>query len=306
MVFLTAITPAKADASFINTGSLNTSREWHTTTLLLNGSVLVAGGKTALSFGAGALNTSELYNPSSGTCSIAGSMSTNRFCHTATILMNGKVLVVGGRVPVYLPSPQYVSLSTTELYDPNTGVWSATGTMNTIRGSHSATLLLNGMVLVAGGYTTNGNSYTATAELYNPTSGTWTPTGSMHTSRAEHTATLLPNGKVLVVGGIYGSGGYNSSTAELYDPATGTWTVTGSLNTGRRNHTTTLLPNGKVLVAGGFNDPFTSAYSSVELYDPALGTWSITGSLHVGRYLHSATLLPNGNVLVTEIGRAHV
>src|SRR6266478_5596840 len=148
-----------------------------------------------------------------------------------------------------------------------------TGSLNTARYVHTATLLPNGKVLVAGGGT--GVSELSSAELYDPASGSWSPTGSLTTARNDHTATLLPSGKVLVAGGD-SSSGYLTS-AELYDPASGTWSATGSLNTARDNHTATLLPSGKVLVAGGFN---SSGYlSSAELYDPTAGSWSATGSL---------------------------
>src|SRR6266513_2669048 len=174
----------------------------------------------------------------------------------------------------------------------DSGTWTYTGSLNTVRRSHTATLLPNGMVLVAGGFAPN--SVFASAELYDPASGTWTPTGSLHTGRRWHTASLLPNGMVLVAGGVAFSGPFAS--AELYDPASGTWTATGSLGTARYLHTTTLLPNGKVLVAGGGGSSGTLA--SAELYDPASGTWTPTGSLHTARREHTATLLPNGMVLV--------
>src|SRR5438067_1511338 len=159
-----------------------------------------------------------------------------------------------------------------------------TGSLVTARYLHTATLLPNGKVLVAGGF---GSSVPlASAELYDPASGTWTATGSLGTARYYHTATLLPNGKVLVAEGANSSG--DLASAELYDPASGTWTATGSLGTAREVHTATLLPNGKVLVAGGANS--SGALASAELYDPASGTWSATGSLAVARYYHTATL----------------
>ena len=158
--------------------------------------------------------------------------------------------------------------------------FTATGSLGTGRYSHTATLLPNGKVLVAGGIDDNSTAL-ASAEIYDPASGTWSPTGDLTIVRASHTATLLPNGKVLVAG--YG--------AELYDPATGTWSPTGDLGTGRSGHTATLLLNGKVLVAGG-------GHAGAELYDPATGTWSATGALAHARSLHTATLLPNGKVLV--------
>ena len=120
--------------------------------------------------------------------------------------------------------------------------------MNTARLYHTATLLPNGMVLVAGGQGSNRNSYTS-AELYNPANGTWTTTGALNTARADHTATLLPNGMLLVAGGLESVGpSVYLTSAELYNPSNGTWTATGSLNTARYDHTATLLPNGMVLV----------------------------------------------------------
>ena len=127
---------------------------------------------------------------------------------------------------------------------------------------HTATLLPNGKVLVAGGNFTGTGGALASAELYDPASGTWTATGSLATARYAHTATLLPNGKVLVAGGV-GTSSTSLTSAELYDPASGSWTATGSLATARGGHTATLLPNGKVLVAGGSNG---SALASAELY----------------------------------------
>ncbi len=164
------------------------------------------------------------------------------------------------------------------------------GSLANGRQSHTATLLHNGKVLIAGGHASFNP--VAIAELYDPAAGFGTGT-ALATPRYAHTATVLPNGKVLVVGG------YNSSnaiaSAELYDSGTGMWTGTGSLATGRAFHTAVLLGNGKVLVCGGTNGggPFASA----ELYDPATGSWSATGPLATARQSHTSTLLPNGKVL---------
>jgi hypothetical protein len=181
--------------------------------------------------------------------------------HTATLLPNRKVLVVGG-------TDTYGSLPAgAELYDPASGIWTTTGSLNTARYQHTTTLLPNGKVLVAGGVNNSGFP-TDGAELYDPVSGAWTITGSLNTARYGHTATLLPSGNVLVAAGIGRSSTLTST--ELYDPASGTWTTAGSLNTARYDHTTTLLPNGQLLAAGGWSGS-NGDLASAEIYDVGLG-----------------------------------
>jgi hypothetical protein len=163
--------------------------------------------------------------------------------------------------------------------------------------SFTATLLLDGRVLVAGGLGTGNGHILASAELYDPGTGSWTATGSMGTPRWEHTATLLPNGKVLVTGGADHGGGaccYLTS-AELYDPASGSWTAAGTLPGG--GNTAARLNDGKVLVVGELiGGPGTFA----ELYDPGGRTWTTTGS-PVTTWAVRATLLPDGRVLLTGL-----
>lgn len=183
-----------------------------------------------------------------------------------------------------------------ELYNSATGEFTATvGNLNIPRYSHTATLLNNGMVLIAGGYSTGG--YVASAELYNPATGTFTATvGNLNTARELHTATLLGNGTVLIAGG-YGASGYLAS-AEIYNPATRKFSYTnGNLNVAREFHTATLLNDGTVLIAGG-SGVRVIFLASAELYNPATGTFAVTGNLNSGRYSHTATLLNNGTVLI--------
>ena len=183
-----------------------------------------------------------------------GPLNFERHSHTATLLVNGHVLLAGGVV-----NKDGITVDA-ELSASATGSSRATGSMTTARRDHTATLLLNGKVLVAGGL--NGNQFLSSAELYDSATGTWSPTGAMRSPRRFHTATLLLNGKVLVVGGT-DSSGISTNSPELFDPATQTWTPTGSPVTGRFRHTTTLLPNGQVLIAGGFaNNAFSSAERS--------------------------------------------
>jgi hypothetical protein len=176
------------------------------------------------------------------------------------------------------------------------GAFAATGSLQTARFAHAATLLADGRVLVTGGLgvAPSGsviNPKLDSAEIYDPASGTFTPTGSMINARAHHVTALLGVRQVLVVGGD------SSQSAELFDARTGTFTATGSLTSPHTVPTATLMGNGKVLVAGG-------ATAAAELYDPVSGTFSATGSLSVARSGHSATLLQDGSVLVAGGGTA--
>ncbi|CAL7964406.1 exported hypothetical protein [Gammaproteobacteria bacterium] len=275
---------AMAANTWVNTGSLNTARWFHTATLLSNNTVLVAGGTDNSS----KLASTELYNPTTGAWAYTGSLHTARYLHTATLLSNGMVLVVGGD-----SSGSGNALTSAEIYNPTTGTWANTGSLNKARWYHTATLLSDGKVLVAGGENSSGRL--TSAEIYNPTTGTWTYTGSMNTARTDYASTLLSNGMVLVAGG-YGAG----KSSELYNPTIGTWANTGSLNTAHTSHTSTLLLNGKVLVVGGYDSGNSvNALANAELYDYATGSWTNTGSLSTARKGHAATLLSNGMVLAT-------
>ncbi len=230
-------------------GSLKEARTSHTATLLPNGKVLVAAGRYD-GYGPFPLDSAELYDSATGAWTSTGHLTTFRENHAATLLANGKVLVVGG--DDYYTSNSVGVLASAELYDPSSGIWTATGSLVTAREGHTATLLPNGKVLVVGG--SNADGFVGSAELYDPQTEMWTATGSLQTARTGHTATLLgsTNGKVLVAGGS-SHNGYEAS-AELYDPATETWSSTDSLAVGRDSHTATLLLDGSVLIAGGRNE----------------------------------------------------
>ena len=270
-------------ATWTTTGSMLEARTRHTATLLLDGRVLVAGGFG----GSGPVQPSaELYDPTSGAWTMTGNMTMARGGETATLLRNGKVLVVGG-MGIGTFSQIMSAGDSAELYDPATGSWSAAGRLSARFFDHTATLLLDGRVLVAGG---------GSAALYDPEKGIWHDAGKMVKERSHHTATLLPDGRVLVAGGIFG-GQRVLASAELYDPATGTWNAVRAMIRGRVFHNAVLLRDGSVLVTSGLAKSHRGQGWEPpefdELYDPAIGTWTATG-LGAGS---TDTLLPDGTVL---------
>ena len=234
-------TIARHTGIFVPTGSMSKPREDDTATLLANGKVLIAGGV--------GLASAELYDPQTGKFSATGSMGKTREFFTATLLADGKVLIAGG-LSSPVPSAASAVLASAELYDPQTGKFSATGSMTTPRYVHTATLLADGKVLIAGGYADLTPDVLASAELYDPKTGKFSATGLMTSPRYDHTATLLLDGKVLIAGGQ----AHNSDTlasAELYDPQAGTFSATGSMDTVRAGQTATRLQGGEVLMGEG-------------------------------------------------------
>ena len=220
----------------------------------------------------------------------AGAMLEARTNHSATRLLDGRVLVAGG---VGSSTSEFFAniLASAELYNPSTGQWTATGDMLGVRVGHTATFLPDGKVLVAGGgSSSDGNGGPlATAELYDPATGLWTATGSTIGAGPGRTATLLGNGEVLVVGGAIDF--EPVAVAELYDPTTGSWSATGDMIEARSGHTATLLLDGSVLVASGGLAP-------AELYDPSTGPWTATGFTFGVLVGHTATLRSDGTAMV--------
>ena len=306
------VTVTTSPSGFTPTGSLQEARGLHTATLLPDNKVLVAYGsnssKYSIATGYVGLSSIEVYDSGTGTFTeIVGDSGNGTYGHTATLLPNGKVLLAGGFVnSVWDYSGISGSYNGATLYDSATGVFSGTGNLTTYRGDHSATLLANGKVLIAGGANQDPTGTgLASAELYDPSIGTFTQTGSMAVGRFLHTATQLQNGKVLIVGGALTSTSDPVATAEVYDPATGVFSMTGEMATAREQHTATLLADGRVLIVGGTTSMGTGDLhptASVEVYDPSTESFSITGSMAEARTFHTATLLPSGKVLVAGGG----
>jgi hypothetical protein len=292
---LTAL--AQPAGTFTSTGGMGVPRVGHTATLLLNGKVLICGGKSQYDSLGTVSASAELYDPAARTFSATRAMTTPRYSHTATLLSDGKVLVAGGAADANGRS----MLSSAELYDPATATFTATADMTTARAGHTATLLSDGKLLIAGGLSMPSRivnpiiNILATSELYDPNTETFSPTGKMVTNRSGHTASLLPNGKVLLAGG----GGYEDGVipeVELYDPATGAFSLAGATGSVQSvgPAIASVLTSGQVLMPLHLYDSPTPA---ARLYDATNQVFTDTGNMRAPR-LSSATLLPNRKVLI--------
>lgn len=278
--------------TFTGTGGMTTPRWFHTATLLPDGRVLITGGTASSNAnGSSVLRSAELYDPATGAFSAAGNMTTERMWHAATLLNNGRVLIAGG-LGIFIGINN--NLSSAELYDPATGIFSLTGRMSIERYGPTAALLPNGEVLIAGGLGYEDGPI-HDVELYNPDTGAFSRAGATFvdaTGRSVGPAimSVLPSGKVLVTLNLYDS---PTVGAQLYDSSKMTFEATGSLSA-QTSFISTLLSTGTVLAAG---HAVSAASSSAEVYDPAGGGFSITGDLITPRTGHTATLIADGTVL---------
>ncbi|MBV8551728.1 MAG: hypothetical protein JOY54_10535 [Acidobacteriaceae bacterium] len=286
-------------------GSMSTGRTNQAGVVLADGRVLVAGGVDPNGV---TLASAEIYNPATKSWTLTGSMTTPRSMHSASLLSNGKVLVAGGwPTPCCSGPPQY-PLATSELWDPSTGKWTATGSMANLHANHTATVLTNGDVLVSGGENYGqgaGPGVTADTEMYNPTSGTWSQVGSMTTARDYAAAALMADGRVLEAGGSAGGCCSGLATAETFDPGSLTWTAVQSMSTGRKGPAGSAISSGNdVLLSGGYSccsDP-NPTRSSSEYFQLASQTWHLTGSLITARAYHTSITLLDGTVLAVGGG----
>lgn len=332
LTVLPGFTPAPG--TFTVTGALTTARYRHTATLLQDGRVLIAGGRDS----GGELQSAELYSSTSGSFSPTGSLKSPRWGHTATLLANGKVLVAGGWRGDDVSA---TAMADAELYDPATGRFTSIAPLMTARAYHTATLLMDGRVLIAGGTDRSGSLISVLfAELFDPSTATFTATGALPGPSGYYEVVLrLPNGNVLFIG----SQEMSPVNAETYDASTGTFSrhtlasaapgssragvilsdgtallvggtlrrflsnslrfnpVTGAALTqpaqifGRRGSSATAPSSGKVLVFGGVG---ACRLNRAELYDPVTDTFNVTGGTVEERENHTATLLNNGSVLI--------
>ncbi|MCR6482368.1 protein LivK [Amycolatopsis sp. OK19-0408] len=310
--------PPATTTGWTRTGDLPWPRAWdhlqEGPVLLHDGRVLAAGGGD--SRGAQTFADTALYDPATGQWTGTGPLTTSRRGHTLTTLDDGRVLAVGGGHghPTSRPWAQ----ATAELYDPATGTWTPTGSLHQSRLVHSATLLPDGRVLVAGGSTDQPPHFadltTATAELYDPATGTWTPAAPMLHARAAFPAVLTPDGHVMAIGGSIDTGSdvAGITFCETYDPATDQWTPTDPIGTptqgsnsglARVNAQAVPLDDGSILLTGGHQGgPFLWAFSpfslsDTERFDPTTRRGAPAAPMGIGRDQHRLIKLGSGHVL---------
>jgi V8-like Glu-specific endopeptidase len=270
-------------------GSMTTARDCHTATLLPDGRVLLVAGRSG-AYPDVSLSSAEIYDPANGAFRATVPLSTTRHQHSATLLPDGRVLVIGG----YNPSQGW--LSSAEIYDPATGQWNITQPIFAHGVTHTATLLQDGRVLVMAGAIQSGSAGPDDrAEIFDPNTSRWQQAARHENTEGGATATLLPDGRVLIAGG--------SADPAIYDPASDTWLPAGRLAINRVLAQAVRLQDGRVLLIGGLLPQGEAVLNSIEVYDPASNTWRQVAPLGQARYLHTTTLLPDGRVLVTGGGR---
>jgi hypothetical protein len=271
--------------SIITTGQMTAARFDHAAVLLQTGRVLLVGGIERN----GVMQPSaELFDPTTGRFTpTERPLAQHGWGVTATRLRNGKVLVAGGSTGC--DSPCYTASS--EVYDPATGTFAATGRMTVPRAEARAVLLTSGEVLLVGGNATTERDPLLTAELYQPSTGTFTSIGATHLSDATQIV-LLNDGRALVVG---------SSGTDLYDPSTRHFATTGAMTVPRTKFGGALLPDGRVLIVGGqAGGPYGTRVTSTQIYDPRTGRFGPGPELNENRFKLSKAVvaLKDGRVLI--------
>jgi hypothetical protein len=276
-----------AQVSYSLASPMNVPRSGHVAVVLQDGRVLVAGGTTN---GGEATNSAEIFDPIANTwTNVTSGMIEARSGHSAALLHDGRVLIAGGANGTQISS-------TLEVFDPNLGVFTASGVMASPRTQYAMTVLHDGRALIVGG--NNGIAPVASTDIFDPVAGTVSPGPVLSVARFGHSATTLLNGQVAVIGGNNGNADpaqMDVTPSELFDPAAAPAFITLATNlaTPREGHLAFLLPNNNsVLIVGGSTGGSSgnAALASAELFTPQQspqGIWTYlfgsTGSMSVGR-----------------------
>jgi hypothetical protein len=263
----------------------------HRAVRLQDGRVLIVGGDD----GVNGLRTAEIFDPSSRTFTVVGSMATTRAKLTTTLLTNGRVLAAGG-----WSREESGPTQTAELFDPASGQFQAAGSMTVRRYGHSAALLPDGRVAILGGWGPDGQALRS-VEIYDPDTGAFTAQGELVEARAAGMAVLLtPDGRILVAAGRFANASGKVAgvrkSAEIYDPATGQSAITDALTDARHFPAAAPLADGTLLVAGGSTG--SAAISTAEVIDPTTGRISPTASMTAARGNPAAAALLDGRILI--------
>lgn len=276
--------------SWVYTGSMHKERRHHITQLLDNGMIIVAGGTGDAQI---SMADCEIYNPATGEWSESTSMKVPRERHTVHKLADGSLIVIGGNRG---STGNNLVTGSIERYDPTTDTWTEVASLETPRQNHTSVQLLNGKILIMGGYT---GGITANCELFDPATNTVSSAAPMHHNRHDHHSILLDDGKVLTAGGRDGgSASTYLRTAELYDPATDTWQDVGNMEQARDHGSLVRFEDGTVLTTGGRKSQSEIA-PGAEVFNIAAETWETIEPLHVPRTWPGAVLMPNNRYLIT-------
>ena len=278
--------------------NLHQSRTNHTATLLPDGKILVTGGHTKnLALGENArlgktvvLKSAEIYDPISKTWTATAEMNTERSDHKAILINGDKVLVSGGYFLKKSDSENKRTMeviSTAEIYNPTTEVWTTVTDMQIPRQRHSMITLPDNRILVSGG--DSGQDALGSAEIYDPDSNTWKLTANMLYQRSFPVMVKIPDNKIMVFGGAEG-------TSEIFDTATEKWTETGLMSTRITRSAVTTLADGRIISAGGFGPK--GSLASAEIYDPNSKSWTLIEPLPEKKVGPTGTRLLNGTILV--------
>lgn len=285
-----------AESKLTKVSSMIQKRAAHTSTLLKDGRVLIAGG--IVEDGKGneqPMNTAEIFNPETNEFTTTGNMIESHCNHTATLLENGEVLIIAG----WKAGQRSDAV---EIYNPKTGEFRLAARLEKPLQAQNTVLLKNGKVLIVGGNSAS-NDYQMQAYLYDYKTNSFEKTGKLNYGRMAFTATLLNNGNVLITGGqSFNNNGIEIlNKAELYNHATGVFTVTGDMNFSRYKHGAVLMQNGNVLIAGGSDkNDWNGKYKNSEVFDFDKGKFTEVIELNNERFKlqEGIVSLTNGNILV--------
>lgn len=277
------------NAQWTAVAPMSATRAGHTSSLMDDGNVLVAGGWNYTSN----LLSAEVYDVGSNSWHSVPDMSSQHYNGAAVTLDDGNVLVISGFNGTF-------NTEECDLFDASSETWSSGGILSMGRSYFTATKLNDGKVLVVGGF--DGTNNLASCEIYDPELNTWSAGPSLATARSYHTASLLTDGRVVVTGGFNPNAGFQLNSVEIYNPVSNTWSAGPNMTIGRDFHAASVLGDGSIMVSGGryFNGSMNYAYNGlmdVEVYNPTTNQWSIVSALPQGLSYHKQVTLSNGNVL---------